>query len=60
MKINILYLIFFLQCRHGVHRGILKKGKFDKRNLFLTKLLNKNPNIKFNLHGVENKQPIWS
>ena len=24
-----------------------------KENLFLNKLLNKNPNIKFNLHGVE-------
>ena len=50
----------FFAMSHGVHRGILKKGKFDKRNLFLSKLLNKNPNIKFNLHGVENNQPIWS
>ena len=45
---------------HGVHRGILKKGKFDKRSIFLNKLLDKNPNIKFNFHGLGDKQPVWS
>jgi glycosyltransferase involved in cell wall biosynthesis len=54
-----IYDLFFAMS-HGVHRGILKKGKFDKRSIFLSKLLDKNPNIKFNFHGVENKQPLWS
>ena len=54
-----IYDLFFAMS-HGVHRGILKKGKFDKRSIFLSNLLDKNPNIKFNFHGVENKQPLWS
>ena len=45
---------------HGVHRAILKKGKFDMRENFLKKLTNKLPNIKFDLYGVDNKQPIWA
>ena len=50
----------FFAMSHGVHRGVLKKGKFDARENFLTKLTNKLPNIKFDLYGVENKQPIWA
>ena len=45
---------------HGVHRGVLKKGKFDERENFLKKLTDKLPNIKFDLYGVGNKQPIWA
>ena len=54
-----IYDLFFAMS-HGVHRGILKKGKFDQRSLIIDKLINKNPNIKFNLHGLGDKQPIWS
>ena len=50
----------FFAMSHGVHRGVLKKGKFDKRELFLKKLTNKLPNIKFDIYGVENKEPIWA
>ena len=50
----------FFAMSHGVHRGILKKGKFDKRTIFIQELKNKNPNIKFDLYGLDNKQPIWS
>jgi len=50
----------FFAMSHGVHRGILKKGKFDERENFLTKLINKLPNIKFDLYGIKNKQPIWA
>ena len=32
---------------HGVHRGKLKKGKFDKREIFINKLIKKIPNIPF-------------
>ena len=50
----------FFAMSHGVHRGVLKKGKFDKRELFLKKLTNKLPNIKFDIYGIENKEPIWA
>jgi len=50
----------FFAMSHGVHRGVLKKGKFDARENFLTKLTNKLPNIKFDLYGIDNKQPIWA
>ena len=32
---------------HGVHRGDLKKGKTDNREIFINKLINKNKEIKF-------------
>jgi len=54
-----LYDLFFAMS-HGVHRGILKKGKYDKRLSIIEKLVNKNPNLRFNIHGAYNKQPIWS
>ena len=50
----------FFAMSHGVHRGILKKGKFDKRSLILDKLIKLNPHINFNLHGIHDKQPLWS
>jgi glycosyltransferase involved in cell wall biosynthesis len=50
----------FFAMSHGVHRGVLKKGKSDERANFLTKLTNKLPNIKFDIYGIENKQPIWA
>jgi glycosyltransferase involved in cell wall biosynthesis len=56
---NPLYDLFFAMS-HGVHRGILKKGKYDKRLSFIEKLIQKNQNLKFNIHGAYNKQPIWS
>ncbi len=50
----------FFAMSHGVHRGILKKGKFDKRELFINQLIKKTPNIKFDLYGMNNTQPIWA
>jgi len=50
----------FFAMSHGVHRGILKKGKFDERENFIKKLTNKLPNTKFDMYGIENKQPIWA
>jgi len=52
------YDVFFAMS-HGVHRGDLKKGKFDDRELYINKLLKKNPNIKFDIYGMNNVQPIW-
>ena len=45
---------------HGVHRGVLKKGKFDKREIFINKLIKKTPNIRFDIYGMNKIQPIWA
>ena len=45
---------------HGVHRGILKMGKYDEREKFIKKLQELTPNIKYDLYGIDNKQPIWA
>ena len=45
---------------HGVHRGVLKKGKSDNRELFLTKIIKKAENqIEFDFYGFGEKQPVW-
>jgi len=50
----------FFAMSHGVHRGILKKGKFDRRENFINKLIKIIPNIKFDLYGMNNIQPVWA
>ena len=50
----------FFALSHGVHRGVLKTGKTDDRIIFLKKLIDKTPNIKFDFYGVEKVQPIWA
>ena len=50
----------FFAMSHGVHRGQLKKGKIDKREIFLNRLIKKNEDIKFDVYGMNNIQPIWS
>ena len=52
--------MFFFAMSHGVHRGILKKGKHDKREKIINKLTKITPNIKFDVFGVDQNQPIWS
>ena len=44
---------------HGVHRGQLKRGKIDDREVFLNKLIDRNKDIKFDIYGMKNIQPIW-
>ena len=58
-KSNFKNDVFFAMS-HGVHRGNLKKGKFDKREEFIEKLIKKTPNIKYDLYGMKDKQPIWA
>ena len=53
-----IYDVFFAMS-HGVHRGQLKRGKFDDRELFINKLLKKNDNIDFDIYGMNGIQPIW-
>ena len=50
----------FFALSHGVHRGILKRGKYDERTDFVNKLVEITPNVKFDLYGVNNIQPIWA
>ena len=50
----------FFAMSHGVHRGVLKKGKFDEREIFIQKLKRLTPNIKYDLYGMENNQPVWA
>ncbi len=50
----------FFAMSHGVHRGVLKKGKFDPRENFVNKLIKKIPNIRFDLYGMHEKQPVWA
>ncbi len=49
----------FFAMSHGVHRGTLKKGKQDEREIFIKALIKKNKNIKFDVYGMNNVQPIW-
>jgi hypothetical protein len=44
---------------HGVHRGILKKGKVDNRELFINKLIENCKDVKFDIYGMNNVQPVW-
>jgi hypothetical protein len=50
----------FFAMSHGVHRGILKKGKIDAREYFVKKLMKMTPNIKYDCYGLDDVQPIWS
>ena len=50
----------FFAMSHGVHRGVLKSGKFDERENFINRLMKKVPDIRFDLYGMNNKQPIWA
>ena len=50
----------FFAMSHGVHRGVLKKGKIDARENLIKKLIDITPNIKFDCYGLNGNQPIWS
>jgi len=50
----------FFALSHGVHRGKLKSGKEDDRIIFLEKLQQLTSDVKFDLYGINNVQPIWA
>jgi len=54
-----IYDLFFTMS-HGVNRGVLKSNKRDERDPFIEKLIEKNPNIIFDVFGYKNRQPVWS
>ncbi len=50
----------FYALSHGVHRGVLKRGKYDDREDFVKKLIDMTPNVKFDIYGLNKVQPIWA
>ncbi len=56
---NFKHDLFFAMS-HGVHRGILKPGKKDGREILLNNLIKTNQEIKFNIFGFDQKQPVWA
>ena len=54
-----IYDVFFAMS-HGVNRGVLKFGKRDEREGFINNLVELNPTIKFDIYGLNGRQPIWA
>ncbi len=50
----------FFALSHGVHRGQLKNRSSDDREKFIRSLINKCKNIRFDIFGMDNIQPIWA
>ena len=50
----------FFALSHGVHRGQLKNRSIDDREKFIKSLINKCKNIRFDIFGMDNVQPIWA
>ena len=49
----------FFAMSHGVHRGTLKIGKFDDRETTINQLVKANKDIKFDIYGMNGREPIW-
>ena len=50
----------FFAMSHGVHRGTLKKGKYDDRQKILDELQNNLNQVDFDFFGYQNKEPLWA
>jgi len=50
----------FFALSHGVHRGNLKYRGSDNREKFIRKLIEISKNVKFDIFGLDNVQPIWA
>ncbi len=49
----------FFAISHGVHRGLLRPGKFDSRENFIINLKKICKDVKFDTYGMFGKQPVW-
>ena len=49
----------FFAISHGVHRGLLRPGKTDEREIFISKLKKLCDDVSFDTYGMFGKQPIW-
>jgi len=56
---NCLNDVFFA-LSHGVHRGKLKYSTVDNREKFINKLVSISNDVKFDIFGINNVQPIWA
>ena len=59
-KINNKFKDLFFALSHGVNFGKLKKRKTDEREKFINSLINKYPNINYNILGMANENPKWN
>jgi len=50
----------FFAMSHGVNRGNIKSGKIDEREIFIKKMLKLNKDIKFDIYGFNQRNPVWS
>jgi len=50
----------FFALSHGVHRGSLKYRRTDDREQFIRQLLKISKDIKYDIFGLDNVQPIWA
>ena len=56
---NTIFDVFFAMS-HGVNRGVLKFGKRDEREGFINHMVKLNPTVKFDIYGLNGRQPIWA
>ena len=56
---SFTYDVFFAMS-HGVNRGNIKKGKIDERENYIKQIINYNKNIKFDIYGLNQRNPVWS
>ncbi len=50
----------FFALSHGVHRGSLKYKVSDDREQFIRKLIKISKDVKYDIFGLNNVQPIWA
>ena len=50
----------FFALSHGVHRGKLKNSSKDNREKFIKNLINECNNVRFDIYGMNDVQPIWA
>ena len=56
---NYTYDVFFAMS-HGVNRGKVKSGKKDERENFIRELISLNKDVKFDIYGYKDRNPVWS
>ena len=59
-EIKNRYKDLFFALSHGVNYGKLKKNNKDERGMFISKLMNSNQNINYNILGLNNEEPKWN
>ena len=51
---------FNKDCNMDVFFALSQSGKYDDRANFITKLIEKTSNVKFDIYGLKKVQPIWA